>query len=257
VAASSSRTPRTSSTGSSSAALSGPSVSPPLVAMPIAALARSRSESGTKAGTAARDPGWNTCPASARSHTRTNSQGSGGSQSAVAATRTPWTSSQPTMTRLRSSRSTRVPAKGPSRAGAKSPTSSSSATASARPVASATWSIKATRPSESPRYDTARALHSRRNGGLPASRRSEPARIGASSVAMPPILPNSPASFHEVPVPDPHVATWSFGGCVATCCAAGSSSTSWWKGLRRLLRQARAGSNRCPASTLICGNTVV
>jgi hypothetical protein len=109
-----------------------------LVPIPIAVLALSRFRSRTTAGTAARDAGWKICPAIARSATRTSSSGKEGSHSAITTNRQAWASSQPTMTRLRSKRSLIVPVSGPSSAGAKSPTSSSIATASAWSVVSAT-----------------------------------------------------------------------------------------------------------------------
>ena len=96
------------------------------------------------------------------------------------------------MTRRRSSRSARVPPSRPASAGRKSPASSRNATARACPVVSATWSIRATRPSESPRKDTARALHSRRNGRLAPSSRSDPPPAGPRRSSWQEILPDRP-----------------------------------------------------------------
>ena len=55
--------------GTSAAASSGPSTSRPFVPAPSVALARSRSASSTRAGTAARDAGWKTSAATARTAT--------------------------------------------------------------------------------------------------------------------------------------------------------------------------------------------
>jgi hypothetical protein len=125
--------------------------------------------------------------------TRTSSNGSDGSDgshTAITTTRADWTSSQPTMTRRRSARSASVPASGPSSAGTKSPASSSRATARAWPVVSATCSIRATRPSESPAKDTVLAVQSRRNGRFAPSSRSDPAPAGPPSGVMGEILPD-------------------------------------------------------------------
>ena len=138
MAASTSNTPRTSSRGNSAAASNGPRASDPFVPNPSAEFALSRFRSRTSAGTAALDAGWKICPATARKATNASNSGSEGNVRAMTATRVPCTSSQATITRLRSHRSLRVPVSGLSSDGAKSPTSNSSATASACPVVSAT-----------------------------------------------------------------------------------------------------------------------
>jgi hypothetical protein len=121
-----------------------------LVPNPTTEFAPSSSRSGTSAGIAERLAVRNSCPASARSATSRSNNGSDGSQTAITTTSAACTTSQLTITLRRSNRSLTAPVSGPNSDGAKSPTSSSRATATPRPVLSATNSIKATRLIESP-----------------------------------------------------------------------------------------------------------
>ena len=66
----------------------------PFVPNPMAALARSRSGSGTRPGTADRDAGWNTAATQDWNRDKEQQQGRDGSVSAMTATIPPWTSSQ-------------------------------------------------------------------------------------------------------------------------------------------------------------------
>src|SRR5918997_3314668 len=85
----------------------------------------------------------------------------------------------------RSNRSLNAPVRGPKSAGAKSPTSNSSATANASPVSSATYRSRVTRPSESPRKEMLRAHHSARNGRLFRNRRIAPTPPASGPVLAP------------------------------------------------------------------------
>ena len=89
MAASTSNTPCALNTENSAAASSGPNASEPFVSNPMAEFAASRSRPRARAGTAARDAGWKTCPATARNATGTRSGGKEGNVEAMSVTRMP------------------------------------------------------------------------------------------------------------------------------------------------------------------------
>ncbi len=184
VATSTRSTPRIPLSANSAAAISGPSASSPYVPTPRAALAASRSSSSTTRGTALRDAAVKVVAPIPRAATRTSRSGSGGSDTAIASTRSPCTTSQVTITLRRPYLSPIMPATGPNRPGTQSPASNSSATAIAAPVSACRYTSSATRPRESPSTETARADHSIRNPRLRRSSRSAPPRRGRTVRAL-------------------------------------------------------------------------